>query len=192
MPTRMPTTKPPLGITRRANITKAVIGFQNVLLKDPNSWQAYQGLGSAFLREGDKDGALQAYQRSLQLNPDNPTVKAKVDKLSAETPRFAPATPSPTGGFTPVAASTGRKIETIGTFTDQNGTKHTSNFIFEGQPLNNDQQIEDVIDLLKDDQATQLIKSARGKQSGADALDVLGAICLIGALSTGSRRKHPP
>ena len=101
MPTRRPTTKPPLRIIRTGQYSKAVIGFQNILLNDPNSWKAYQGLGSAFLREGDKDGALQAYQRSLQLNPDNPKVKAKVDKLSAEAPPVFTATPSPASGPTP-------------------------------------------------------------------------------------------
>ncbi|HJT23791.1 MAG TPA: tetratricopeptide repeat protein, partial [bacterium] len=82
---------------------QAVVGFQNILMKDPDSWQAYQGLGDAFLHEGDKSGAFQAYQRSLKLHPDNPTVKAMVNKLFPEPPPPLQPTPAPTAGPRPAA-----------------------------------------------------------------------------------------
>lgn len=170
---------------QKGQYSKAVIGFQNILVNDPNSWKAYQGLGDAFLAQGDKDGALQAYQRSLQLHPNNPTVKAKADKLFAELPPPPLATPTPASEPTSGDAGNAFKIRTIGTFSDPNGHKHSSNFIFQGKPLQNDQQIEDVIDLLKDDQATRLIRKARSQQAAANVLDVLGGLSIAGALIYG-------
>ena len=170
---------------QKGQYSQAVIAFQNIIENHPDSWKAYEGLGDAFLHEGDKDGALQAYQRSLQLHSDNPTVKAMVDKLSAEPPPPLKATPTPASNPTPGAAETDGKIHTIGTFSDQSGHKNTSKFIFEGKPLENDQQLEDVIDLLKDDQATHFMKSARGQQTAANALDVLGGLCVGAALVYG-------
>lgn len=166
---------------QQGQYAQAVVGFQNLLLKDPDSWKAYQGLADAFLHEGDKDGALQAYQRSLQLHPDNPTVQAAADKLSAEATPVPPAA-SADSSATPDATPDPFRIRTIGTFMDEEGNRRGSNYTFDGKPLENDQQIEDVIDRLKDDQATRLIQSARGQQSAVNALDALGGVCIGFAL----------
>jgi len=48
---------------------------------DPNLWQAYMGLGNAYHNLGRDPEALKAYDKSLELHPDNPTLKAYVEKL---------------------------------------------------------------------------------------------------------------
>jgi tetratricopeptide (TPR) repeat protein len=73
-----------LGDFQQGQYAQAVSAFQKVTQEDPDSWQAYQGMGSAHLKLGDKDAALHDYQRSLDLNPDNPPVKAVFDKLEDE------------------------------------------------------------------------------------------------------------
>ncbi len=168
----------------QGNYSQAVAGFENVIQKDPNSWKAYQGLGSAFLREGDKDGALQAYQRSLQLHPDNPAIQAMADKLSAEAKPASP-TASPETGETPAATPDPFRVQTIGTFTDQEGHKDSSNYTYGGKPLESDDQIAEVINRIKDDQATRLIQNAKSQQNAANALDVLGGVCVGFAVGYG-------
>lgn len=63
---------------------QAVTAFQEVIQENPGFWQAYQGLGSSWLKTGNKEGALQAYQKCLQLNPDNPPVKGALDRLASK------------------------------------------------------------------------------------------------------------
>jgi tetratricopeptide (TPR) repeat protein len=45
------------------------------------TYQAYQFLGTAYYYKGDKANAKSAYERSLQLNPDNPGVRNMISKL---------------------------------------------------------------------------------------------------------------
>jgi len=45
------------------------------------TYQAYQFLGTAYYYKGDKANAKAAYERSLQLNPDNPGVRNMISKL---------------------------------------------------------------------------------------------------------------
>jgi tetratricopeptide (TPR) repeat protein len=63
----------------------AVTAFQKVVQENPASWQAFQGLGSALLKVGNRDGARQAYEKCLKLNPNNPPVKAALDGLMPAT-----------------------------------------------------------------------------------------------------------
>jgi tetratricopeptide (TPR) repeat protein len=45
------------------------------------TYQAYQFMGTAYYYKGDKENAKSAYQRSLQLNPNNPGVSNMLAKL---------------------------------------------------------------------------------------------------------------
>lgn len=55
---------------------------------DPAHWQAWQLLGNCRLALGERADALDAYRRSLDLHPDNPTLRSFVDQLA---PAAAPA-----------------------------------------------------------------------------------------------------
>jgi len=48
--------------------------FQAALQLDPNNWQAYQGLGLSDYALGDRQGAKQAFDKSLSIHPDNPSL----------------------------------------------------------------------------------------------------------------------
>jgi tetratricopeptide (TPR) repeat protein len=62
---------------------KAADYFKDAVQADPNDWQSYQGLGDAYLKMNDNADALDAYQKSLQINPNNTSLQAQVDNLRA-------------------------------------------------------------------------------------------------------------
>jgi len=47
----------------------------------PESWNAYDSLGDAYAKTGDVQLAIQNYESSLKLNPDNPAGAEKLSKL---------------------------------------------------------------------------------------------------------------
>jgi tetratricopeptide (TPR) repeat protein len=47
---------------------------------DPRHWQSWQMIGNCQYALGDKAGAMTSYRASLQLNPDNPGLKAWLDQ----------------------------------------------------------------------------------------------------------------
>lgn len=61
---------------------QAIVSFNNALKFDNSSATAYQGLGSCYWSKGDKEKALTNYKYSLQINPNNPQLKAFVDANS--------------------------------------------------------------------------------------------------------------
>jgi predicted negative regulator of RcsB-dependent stress response len=44
-------------------------------------------LGDVYLKSGMKEDALQHYQKSLELDPEDDYVKKKIEELTAETPK---------------------------------------------------------------------------------------------------------
>jgi tetratricopeptide (TPR) repeat protein len=56
---------------------------QNVQLY-PQSWNAYDSLGEAYMKAGDTALAIANYERSVQLNPKNETGIAALAKLRAK------------------------------------------------------------------------------------------------------------
>jgi len=50
----------------------------------PDSWTAYECLGDAFFRKGQKKSARKNFKKSLQLNPDNKYVREMLLKLKRE------------------------------------------------------------------------------------------------------------
>jgi len=50
----------------------------------PDSFNAYDGLGDAYLLINDKNKALENYEKSLRLNPNNENAKQMIDKLKKE------------------------------------------------------------------------------------------------------------
>jgi len=49
--------------------------------KFPNSWNAFDSLGEAYMKSGDRDLAIFNYQKSLNINPDNENAKQMLTKL---------------------------------------------------------------------------------------------------------------
>jgi len=47
----------------------------------PESFNVYDSLGEAYMENGDKELAIENYEKSLELNPDNENGKKKLEKL---------------------------------------------------------------------------------------------------------------
>jgi CubicO group peptidase (beta-lactamase class C family) len=50
----------------------------------PDSWNAYDSLGEAYMKHGDKDLAVKNYRKSVELKPTNENGLAALKKLAAE------------------------------------------------------------------------------------------------------------
>jgi hypothetical protein len=60
---------------------QSISQMQTVIQLNPNNWQAYQVMGYDYSEEGNSRQALAAYDESLAINPNNPTVQGLADKL---------------------------------------------------------------------------------------------------------------
>lgn len=49
---------------------------------NPGSFRVYVGLGYAYREKGDKEKAKANFEKSLELNPNNPRIKEELEKLS--------------------------------------------------------------------------------------------------------------
>ena len=47
----------------------------------PDSWNVYDGLGEAYMKNGNREQAIENYRRSLALNPNNTNAAAMLKKL---------------------------------------------------------------------------------------------------------------
>lgn len=47
----------------------------------PNSWRAQNGLGDAYMKIGQPEEAISAFERSLEINPDNPYAANMIEQL---------------------------------------------------------------------------------------------------------------
>jgi len=56
---------------------------REVVTAAPTHWQAWQMVGNCLYAKGDVAGAQEAYRKSLDLNPDNPGLKAFLDGIGA-------------------------------------------------------------------------------------------------------------
>ncbi len=55
--------------------------FETLTQKRPNSWQSFAYLGQCLHVEGNVTAAIKAYKQALQLNPDQPELKALLQQL---------------------------------------------------------------------------------------------------------------
>ena len=60
---------------------------QRILDIDPRHWRAWALLGNCHYAKGRREEALAAYSRSLEINPDNPQLRAWVEKMSQGSPK---------------------------------------------------------------------------------------------------------
>jgi tetratricopeptide (TPR) repeat protein len=57
----------------------AIFKFDTVLFPDKS--YIYDDLADAYARDGQKDLAIASYEKSLAIEPDNPSAKAELEKL---------------------------------------------------------------------------------------------------------------
>jgi len=70
---------------RNEDNRKFAIHFFNLNASNyPNSFNAFDSLGEAYLLVNDKNKALENYEKSLRLNPNNENAKQMIDKLKKE------------------------------------------------------------------------------------------------------------
>jgi CubicO group peptidase (beta-lactamase class C family) len=62
----------------------AILVFQKNVELHPDSWNAYDSLGEAYMKNGDKDLAVKNYRKSVELKPTNENGQAALKKLGAE------------------------------------------------------------------------------------------------------------
>jgi tetratricopeptide (TPR) repeat protein len=62
-------------------LKEAIEIFKFVVLQYPESYNAYDSFGEAFMKAGEKDLAIRNYEKSLELNPKNENAKKKLEEL---------------------------------------------------------------------------------------------------------------
>jgi tetratricopeptide (TPR) repeat protein len=62
-------------------LADAIRVFQLNVALYPRSWNVYDSLGEAYMNQGDKELAIQNYEKSLELNPQNTKGAATLQKL---------------------------------------------------------------------------------------------------------------
>lgn len=62
-------------------VADALLIFELNIRTNPNSANAYDSMGEAYAAAKDNRHAIEAYRRSLQLNPKNSNAKVMIDKL---------------------------------------------------------------------------------------------------------------
>jgi CubicO group peptidase (beta-lactamase class C family) len=70
-----------LRLTELGDYDDAILIFKAVLVDYPESWEAYNGLGEAYLQKGDRQSAIQSFKRALELNPENAVAREKLKEL---------------------------------------------------------------------------------------------------------------
>jgi tetratricopeptide (TPR) repeat protein len=62
-------------------LPEAIAVFKMNVEAFPDSWNPYDSLGEAYAAAGEKELAIENYEKSLKLNPDSPTGKEALKKL---------------------------------------------------------------------------------------------------------------
>jgi len=74
---------------RAARIPEALLAASRAVALNPADFDTLNFAGSMYIQMGNADGARQAYEKSLSVNPDQPTVKDALKQLPP--PEAAPA-----------------------------------------------------------------------------------------------------
>jgi len=64
-------------------IPEAIVIFEVNARTHPNSWNAYDSLGEAYANARDKQHALDAYRKSVELNPENTNAKRTIEQIES-------------------------------------------------------------------------------------------------------------
>ena len=65
-------------------VKEAIEIFKLNVAEYPKSWNVYDSLGEAYMKNGEKELAIQNYAKSLELNPENENGKIMLKRLSGE------------------------------------------------------------------------------------------------------------
>src|SRR5690349_11811427 len=72
------------GLLRDGKTQDAIELFKSNVRFFPDSWNVYDSLGEVYAAAGEKDLAIQNYEKSPELNPQNETGKAALAKLKGK------------------------------------------------------------------------------------------------------------
>lgn len=65
----------------RQSAEEAIELFELNVETNPDSWNAYDSLGEAYMTAGDTPKAIENYERSLEINPENDNAREKLGEL---------------------------------------------------------------------------------------------------------------
>jgi len=68
-------------LLKNSKLEEAIEIFKFIVLEYPESDNAYDSLGEAYMRAGEKDLAIRNYEKALELNPKNENTKKKLEDL---------------------------------------------------------------------------------------------------------------
>jgi len=68
-------------LLREDLVKEAIEIFKLNVAEYPKSWNVYDSLGEAYMKNGDKELAIKNYEKSLELNPENENGKMMLKKL---------------------------------------------------------------------------------------------------------------
>jgi tetratricopeptide (TPR) repeat protein len=68
-------------LMRENKLDEAIEIFKLNISEHPKAWNVYDSLGEAYMNKGEKNLAIQNYQKSLELNPNNENGKNMLKKL---------------------------------------------------------------------------------------------------------------
>jgi tetratricopeptide (TPR) repeat protein len=66
------------GVLLASNPAGAIAAAEDARARDPASWQAIEALANGYQYKGDRERALEEYQRALALQPDSALLKAQL------------------------------------------------------------------------------------------------------------------
>lgn len=65
-------------------LPEAIAVFELNVAGHPDSFNVYDSLGEAYMKNGDKEKAISNYKKSIELNPDNEHGRKMLEKLQSE------------------------------------------------------------------------------------------------------------
>ena len=71
-------------LMKKGKINEAIKIFELNAEAYPESWNVYDSLGEAYMKNGNKELAKKYYKKSMELNPKNENGKKMLKKLEAE------------------------------------------------------------------------------------------------------------
>jgi hypothetical protein len=66
---------------RSGRIDAAIELFKQNCINFPNSWNAFDSMGEAYMKKGENKLAIESYEKSVSLNPGNAEGNARLEKL---------------------------------------------------------------------------------------------------------------
>lgn len=73
-------------LVRKEKIKEAIEIFKLNVEAFPDSWNVYDSLGEAYMKDGQKELAIENYKKSLELNPENKNGAEMLKKLEENKP----------------------------------------------------------------------------------------------------------